>query len=165
MVIASGNLTLTPSGAGFNVSRTTGTTFALAVTTVESVMVTGDNGDQQINGSGMPATVILTLDGGSGNDTLTGGLGNDTLIGGNGDDALIGGPGNDSLVGGAGNDTFTWNDGDGSDMIEGGDGSDTLIVNGSNQGDSITLTPTAAGLPSPAATSPALAWMWAPWKT
>jgi len=141
MVTASGNLTLTSSGTGFTVSRTTGTAFTLSVVSVETVMVTGDSGDQVINGSGMPAAVSLTVDGGSGNDTLSGGLGNDLLLGGNGNDFLIGGPGNDSLVGGAGNDTFVWNDGDGSDTLEGGDGTDTLIVNGSNQGDNITLTP------------------------
>ena len=46
--------------------------------------------------------MLLTLDGGDGDDVLIGGAGNDTLLGGAGDDVLIGGPGNDTLDGGAG---------------------------------------------------------------
>ena len=44
--------------------------------------------------------VVLTCDGGDGDDILLGGDGDDTLLGGDGDDVLFGGPGHDSLDGG-----------------------------------------------------------------
>ena len=47
-------------------------------------------------------SVVLTLDGGAGDDRLVGGAGNDTLLGGDGDDILVGGPGLDVLDGGPG---------------------------------------------------------------
>ena len=46
--------------------------------------------------------ILLTADGGDGDDVLIGGEGNDTLLGGEGDDVLIGGPGQDVLDGGTG---------------------------------------------------------------
>jgi Ca2+-binding RTX toxin-like protein len=46
--------------------------------------------------------MLLTFDGGDGDDVLVGGPGNDTLLGGNGDDVLIGGGGQDHLDGGPG---------------------------------------------------------------
>ena len=47
-------------------------------------------------------SMVLTLDGGAGNDRLVGGDGNDTLSGRDGDDTLVGGPGHDILDGGPG---------------------------------------------------------------
>ena len=47
-------------------------------------------------------SIVLTLDGGAGDDLLVGGDGNDTLFGRDGDDILIGGPGQDTLDGGPG---------------------------------------------------------------
>jgi Ca2+-binding RTX toxin-like protein len=62
-------------------------------------------GDDVLEASGLSATaLLLTLDGGDGNDVLIGGAGNDTLIGGAGDDVLIGGPGTDVLNGAPGDD-------------------------------------------------------------
>jgi Ca2+-binding RTX toxin-like protein len=46
--------------------------------------------------------MLLTLDGGEGDDIVLGGAGDDTLLGGPGDDVLIGGPGNDTIDGGPG---------------------------------------------------------------
>ena len=46
--------------------------------------------------------IILTADGGNGDDVLTGSAGPDTLTGGEGDDVLVGGPGLDVLDGGPG---------------------------------------------------------------
>ena len=46
--------------------------------------------------------MLLTADGGDGDDVLIGSAGNDTLLGGAGDDVLIGGPGQDILDGGTG---------------------------------------------------------------
>jgi Ca2+-binding RTX toxin-like protein len=60
-------------------------------------------GDDVVEASGVAAgAMLLTLDGGDGNDVLVGGAGNDTLLGGAGDDVLIGGPGIDILDGGPG---------------------------------------------------------------
>ncbi|HET7450926.1 MAG TPA: calcium-binding protein [Gaiellaceae bacterium] len=60
-------------------------------------------GDDVIDASGVvTGAMLLTLDGGDGNDVLLGGSGADTLLGGAGDDVLIGGPGNDTLDGGSG---------------------------------------------------------------
>jgi Ca2+-binding RTX toxin-like protein len=60
-------------------------------------------GDDVIDASGVAAgAMLLTLDGGDGDDVILGGDGADTLLGGAGDDVLIGGPGNDTLDGGPG---------------------------------------------------------------
>ena len=60
-------------------------------------------GDDVVDASGVAAgSMLLTLDGGDGDDVLVGGSGADVLLGGAGDDVLIGGPGNDTLDGGPG---------------------------------------------------------------
>ena len=60
-------------------------------------------GDDVIDASGVAAgSILLTLNGGDGDDVLIGGAGDDVLTGGAGDDVLIGGPGNDTLDGGPG---------------------------------------------------------------
>jgi Ca2+-binding RTX toxin-like protein len=48
------------------------------------------------------SAMLLTLDGGAGDDVLIGGAGDDTLLGGDGDDVVLGGPGNDTTDGGLG---------------------------------------------------------------
>ena len=56
-----------------------------------------------VDASGLAAgSILLTADGGDGDDVLIGGAGNDTLLGGAGDDVLLGGPGADILDGGTG---------------------------------------------------------------
>ena len=100
-----------------------------------------NGGDDTFTGSNGLATLIsLTVDGGAGNDTIIGGDGNDTLLGGDGNDVIIGGRGNDTAQLGAGDDTFVWNPGDGSDVIEGQDGTDTLVFNGSNVSEKISIS-------------------------
>ena len=60
-------------------------------------------GDDVIDASSVAAgAMLLTLNGGEGDDILIGGAGNDTLLGGAGDDVLLGGPGTDVLDGGVG---------------------------------------------------------------
>ncbi|MEO8152145.1 MAG: calcium-binding protein [Rhizobacter sp.] len=97
-----------------------------------------------------PALDQLQVNGGAGNDTIdatatsangmvlsiNGGDGDDLLVGGAGNDAFIGGRGNDTAHLGAGNDSFTWNPGDGNDIVDGDSGSDTLVFNSSNVGES-----------------------------
>lgn len=63
---------------------------------------TGDGDDNAAVSGAVP--VLLTLDGGRGNDILIGGDGRDILIGGLGRDILIGGAGRDILIGGFGED-------------------------------------------------------------
>jgi peroxidase len=63
---------------------------------------TGDGDDNAVVTGTI--VVLLTLDGGRGNDILVGGDGRDILIGGQGRDILIGGAGRDILIGGFGDD-------------------------------------------------------------
>jgi Ca2+-binding RTX toxin-like protein len=73
-------------------------------------------------------SLVLDVDGGSGNDTFNGSDEPDVFTGGTEDDTLNGGGGNDTLMGNEGVDTI--NGGDGADSIHGGDGTDTLHGNG-----------------------------------
>jgi Ca2+-binding RTX toxin-like protein len=60
-------------------------------------------GDDVVTASGLAAgALMLTEDGGDGDDVLIGSAGDDTILGGNGDDVLKGGPGQDTLDGGPG---------------------------------------------------------------
>jgi hypothetical protein len=85
-------------------------------------------------------SIPTTIAGGPGDDTLIGGAGAETFYGGSGNDTVIGGKGNDTAYLGAGNDTFVWNPGDGSDVIEGQDGTDTMLFNGANAAENVTLS-------------------------
>lgn len=94
--------------------------------------VRGDNGFDQLNGSGM--SIALRLRGGNDDDQLTGGAaadvlmgeaGNDTQTGGNGNDTILGGAGVDSLSGEGGNDLIR-GQGTARDTLSGGTGDDTL---------------------------------------
>ena len=71
----------------------------------DHLVINGLGGDDIINAAGLGAGMLLTANGGDGNDVLIGGTGNDTLSGGAGDDILIGGGGVDTLDGGTGNNT------------------------------------------------------------
>jgi Ca2+-binding RTX toxin-like protein len=119
--------------------------------TTEKLVVNALAGNDSISGStGLNGLILLTFDGGEGDDALTGGDGPDVLLGGPGLDVLSGNAGNDTLtggpggapganeqhLGGPGDDLMIWNPGDGNDLNEGGDGNDTLQFNGSG-GDEI----------------------------
>jgi Ca2+-binding RTX toxin-like protein len=70
---------------------------------LDRLVINGLGGDDVIEASGLLAGgLLLTANGGEGDDVLIGGEGADTLLGGNGDDVLIGGLGLDILDGGAG---------------------------------------------------------------
>src|SRR5439155_7709144 len=64
----------------------------------------------------------------------------DFLFGGDGNDLIVGGRGNDVAFLGAGDDTFVWNPGDGSDTVEGQAGTDTMLFNGANVAEKITMS-------------------------
>jgi Ca2+-binding RTX toxin-like protein len=110
------------------------------VAAVESLLVKGNNGNDQLIGqNGIGALTSLTVDGGNGDDTVRGGDGADTLLGAAGNDLVDGNIGADTMHGGSGDDHLQWDPGDGSDVVEGDGGSDTLDFNGSNAGEQITL--------------------------
>ena len=134
---------------------------------LSNVVLNGNGGNDSITIGSLPDTlaVVLTVNGGDGNDTLSaagaslgmtrlqinGNAGNDSLIGsvsgdaldgGDGDDTLLGGLGNDVLLGGAGIDRLTGdagddslNGGDDNDVLRGLDGNDSIV--GGNGDDSV----------------------------
>jgi hypothetical protein len=53
---------------------------------------------------------------------------------------VIGARGNDVAQLGSGDDTFVWNPGDGSDTVEGQAGVDTLLFNGANVAENVTIS-------------------------
>jgi Ca2+-binding RTX toxin-like protein len=68
----------------------------------DRIVINGLGGDDAITASGLTG-MLLTANGGDGDDILVGSPGDDILTGGNGDDVLIGGAGQDILDGGPGN--------------------------------------------------------------
>ena len=118
----------------------------------ERLRVNGLGGDDTFDGSaGLAPLTLLSVDGGSGDDSLTGGDGPDVISGGDGndkldgeggDDRVVGDRGTDALNGGEGNDTLVWNNGDGSDVSNGDAGFDVVEINGSpTAGDVFTARP------------------------
>src|SRR5215813_13165010 len=133
--------TIAANGSRVRFDRITPAPFFLDIGTTENLVVNANGGDDTITASnGLANLIKLTIDGGDGNDTITGGDGDDLLLGGNGNDLIIGGRGNDTARLGAGDDTFVWNPGDGSDVVEGQDGTDTLVFNGSNVSEKISIS-------------------------
>src|SRR5919108_715934 len=127
-----------------------------AIATIDSIVVTGDSGANNIDLSGVNATDFTTLasvtvDGAGGNDTINGSQLADTLDGGDGNDRIIGDDNplntDDVMRGEAGDDTLVWNPGDDDDINDGGDGNDTTRVNGADAfGEQFTVKPsTLAG--------------------
>jgi Ca2+-binding RTX toxin-like protein len=68
----------------------------------DQLVINGLGGHDMVDASGLGAGILLTVNGGDGNDELIGGDGNDILNGGEGNDVLLGGPGVDTLDGGPG---------------------------------------------------------------
>jgi Ca2+-binding RTX toxin-like protein len=133
--------TITANGARARFDRTDPAPFSLDIGTTENLVLNANGGDDVIiAGNGLANLIKLTIDGGAGNDRITGGDGNDTLLGGDGNDVIIGGRGNDTAQLGAGDDTFIWNPGDGSDVVDGQDGTDTLVFNGANIDEKISIS-------------------------
>jgi serralysin len=91
-------------------------------------------GDDYVDGSGLPATIAMSVLGDAGNDVVrlgagpdffNGAAGNDKVWGGAGDDWLRAGKGNDRIRGGPGDDDLVGVEGH--DIIYGGDGDDRLV--------------------------------------
>ncbi len=87
----------------------------------DSLIVNASTGADLVSAAALASTsVLLTLNGSTGDDILVGSQGGDTITGGSGNDHIDGGNGNDTLDGGADTDT-----------INGGAGIDSA-VNGEN---------------------------------
>jgi Ca2+-binding RTX toxin-like protein len=87
----------------------------------DSLIVNASTGADLVSAAALASTsVLLTLNGSTGDDILVGSQGGDTITGGSGNDHIDGGNGNDTLDGGADTDT-----------INGGAGIDSAI-NGEN---------------------------------
>ena len=133
--------TITANGTRVRFDRVNPAPFFLDIDTTENLVVNANGGDDVITaGNGLADLVKLTIDGGAGNDTITGGDGNDTLLGGDGNDVITGGRGSDTAQLGAGDDTFVWNPGDASDVVDGQDGTDTLLFNGANIAETMSIS-------------------------
>ena len=133
--------TIAANGTRVRFDRVSPAPFFLDIGTTENLVVNANGGDDVITaGNGLANLIKLTIDGGAGNDTITGGDGNDTLLGGDGNDVIAGGRGNDTAQLGAGDDTFVWNPGDGSDVVDGQDGTDTLLFNGANIAETMSIS-------------------------
>src|SRR5207247_7331506 len=88
--------TVRPNGAQAAIDRTNLVPFTVDFA-AEALTVNSEGGDDQLTVSpGLPG-LLVTADGGSGNDSLTGADEADSLFGGAGNDALNGGAGSDLL--------------------------------------------------------------------
>jgi Ca2+-binding RTX toxin-like protein len=105
-----------------------------------NVFLLGGNDEfrvDQVNGAF--SDEALTIYGGSGNDHIDGGDGNEVIYGDSGHDVVDGNHGHDIAFLGSGEDTFKWDPGDGSDDVDGGSGMDTLVFNGANGAERMSL--------------------------
>ena len=100
--------------------------------TEDQLTVNGLAGNDTIDASGLRAGAVVL--------SLNGGAGNDLLVGSAGDDVINGGTGTDVAFMGDGDDTFVWNPGDGSDTVEGQGGSDRMVFNGANVGEQFDVS-------------------------
>jgi Ca2+-binding RTX toxin-like protein len=121
----------------------------------ERLTVNGLGGDDTFNGAaGLAPLTLVSLNGGTGDDSLSGGDGPDLISGGDGndkldgaagDDRVVGDRGTDRLSGGDGDDALVWNNGDGSDAADGNAGFDNVEINGSSTaGDAFRVRPNGA---------------------
>jgi Ca2+-binding RTX toxin-like protein len=124
--------TATANGTRVRFDRLSPAPFSIDIGTTENLVVNMNGGDDSFSATGnLAALILITVDGGTGNDTLLGSNGADLLLSGDGDDVIDGQQGNDVALLGAGDDVFQWDPGDGNDIVEGQEGTDTMLFNGS----------------------------------
>ncbi len=99
ITVANNNGVITVGGLGEEVTIT-------GFEAGDRLVINGLGGDDVITASGESLGMLLTANGGDGDDVLLGSLGDDTLAGGAGDDVLIGGGGQDVLDGGPGSNVI-----------------------------------------------------------
>ena len=97
----------------------------------DRLVLNGLGGDDVIDATSLEAGAIQL--------TMNGGLGDDIFLGSEGDDLINGGDGDDIALMGAGDDVFVWNPGDDNDTLEGQAGVDTMLFNGSNASENISI--------------------------
>ena len=133
--------TVVANGSRVRFDRIEPAPFFVDIGTTEHLVVNANGGDDSFTaGNGLATLILITVDGGAGNDTLRGSDGNDVLRGGDGNDFIDGNIGSDTAFLGAGDDTFQWDPGDGSDTVEGEDGRDVLIFNDANIAESVGIS-------------------------
>lgn len=104
----------------------TGKSVEFPVRRLDTVVLVGGDGNDDLKVQGFKANVRAIINGGKGNDLLVGGKGNDTLSDGEGNDRLRGGGGDDGLTNSAG-----------SDIVKGQGGNDLLVSSSVDDGDVI----------------------------
>ncbi len=129
---------------------------------LDSLLVAGLGGDDDIHAEGLPATTSSVTLGGEGDDEilagdasddiLVDGPGNDALHGGAGDDAVVGNAGDNALFGDEGNDLFLSNAICKGSTIEGGSGRDNASWARFSEAVSADLAAEKAGRPGAAGT-------------
>ena len=97
----------------------------------DRLVLNGLGGDDVIDATSLEADGIQL--------TLNGGLGDDVILGSEGNDLINGGDGDDLALMGAGDDTFVWNPGDDNDTLEGQAGTDTMLFNGANVAENVSI--------------------------
>jgi Ca2+-binding RTX toxin-like protein len=98
---------------------------------VEKLQIHTLSGNDTIEGAaGLAGRIALDVDGGAGDDAITGG---------DGADLLEGSLGNDTVRGGGGDDRLHAFVGEGLDEFEGGDGNDVAHIDGTSEGEAISL--------------------------
>ena len=146
-------LTVRPNGARAAIDRTNLVPFTVDFT-AEAVTVNGAGGDDQLAVSpGLPE-LLITADGGSGNDSLAGAEEADSLVGGTGADNLNGGGGSDLVDGQEGDDRLLARDGRG-DLVRGGTGNDSAQTDALTV-DAVDGVETVDATPAPVTDSRAL---------
>jgi Ca2+-binding RTX toxin-like protein len=124
---------------------------------LDSLLVAGLGGADDVSAAGLPATTSLMMLGGEGgdeiaagdesDDTLVDGQGDDTLHGGNGDDTVVGNAGQNALFGDGGNDLFLSNAICEGSAIDGGSGRDNASWARFSEAVAVDLTSGQAGRP------------------
>ena len=117
--------------------------FTVDRNTFTAIDVDARGGDDEVridHSGGTFPDELVTIEGGTGDDTLVGGIGDQILVGGSGDDVVSGGDGDDRAELGGGNDRFVWNPGDDNDTVDGQGGSDNLDFFGSAIGELIDVS-------------------------
>ena len=107
---------------------------------IARIQVHGRGGDDRLSTAAVPATIRVTVSGGSGNDLLLGGDAAERFYAGPGNDSVFGGRGNDRAWLDGGDDRFGWAPGDGNDRVEGQSGNDTQLFLGSGVDESVRIS-------------------------
>jgi Ca2+-binding RTX toxin-like protein len=117
------------------VDGTSGADHVVVTGAAGAASVTGLSADVNLSGA-EGALDSLQVNLGGGNDTFdASGLAADVV-----QLTVVGGTGADLMIGSQGNDSFVWNPGDGSDTLEGQGGFDTMLFNGANIAENISVS-------------------------